>query len=100
MQNTPRSTPKSQTKELKYHNQNLDAEDLFIVFGYFKEYWEAGRFLGIKDCEKPEREVFGYYSRMDFEALEDIEFKKGKVIKKGQSYYTRTYPFCGKRKVS
>jgi len=98
MENTPRSNPKSQNKELKYHNQNLDAEDLFEVFGYFKEYWEAGKFLGIKHCEKPEREVYGYYSKSPEIAKEEIILKNGKKIPKGHKYYTRVYPFCGKKK--
>ena len=100
MTNSPQSKPIGDFKISKYNNESKGAKQLFEVFGYFKEYWVDERYLGIKDCDKPEREVFGYYSRMDFEALEDIEFKKGKVIKKGQIYYTRTYPFCGKRKVT
>jgi hypothetical protein len=98
MENTPRSNPKSQNKELKYHNQNLDAEDLFTVFGYFKEYWVAGKFLGIKDCEKPENNVYGYYSKRSEIAEEDIILKNGNKIPKGHKYYTRSYPFCGKKK--
>jgi hypothetical protein len=92
------NTPRSQTKKLKYNQKNLGADDLFEVFGYYKEYTIDGKLIGIKDCEKPKDSLFGYYSRKDFIAENNIILKKGKVIKKGQEYYTRVYPFCGKMK--
>jgi hypothetical protein len=46
--------------------------------------------------EKPDRKEIGYYGRIDEIATHDIIFKN-KKIKKGQSFYTRMYPLCGKK---
>lgn len=69
----------------------------FEVIGYFREYWVDGKMYGTKECNKPEDGLTGYLSRKDHTAQENIVFKK-KTIKKGQAYYTRTFPLNGRLK--
>jgi hypothetical protein len=64
--------------------------------GYFIEYMVGNKFMGTKNIAQPDRKEIGYYGRIDNVAENDIIFTNKKRIKKGQSYHTRMYPFCGK----
>jgi len=68
----------------------------FEKLGYFLEYMIDDNYIGSTILENPDREQIGYYGRIDEVATEDIIFKNKKRIKKGQSFYTRMYPLCGK----
>lgn len=72
--------------------------DKFENIGYFKEYIIDAKLIGTKIINKPDREEIGYYSTQQHIADIDIIFNNKKRIKKGQSYYTRLYPLCGKKK--
>jgi hypothetical protein len=70
----------------------------FEHLGYFLEYMIDTKYIGSKIIEQPDRKEVGYYGRIDAIASEDIVLDNKKRIKKGQSYYTRMYPLCGKLK--
>ena len=69
----------------------------FEQLGYFLEYMIDDKFIGTTILKNPDRKEVGYYGRIDEVATEDIIFKNKKTIKKGQSFYTRMYPLCGKK---
>jgi len=69
----------------------------FEQLGYFLEYMIGDKFIGTTILENPDRKEVGYYGRIDEVATQDIIFKNKKRIKKGQSFYTRMYPLCGKK---
>jgi len=69
----------------------------FEQLGYFLEYMIDDKFIGTTILENPDRKEVGYYGRIDEVATQDIIFKNKKRIKKGQSFYTRMYPLCGKK---
>ena len=69
----------------------------FEQLGYFLEYMIDDKFIGTTTLESPDRKEVGYYGRIDEVATQDIIFKNKKRIKKGQSFYTRMYPLCGKK---
>ena len=70
----------------------------FENIGYFIEYMIDTKFIGSKNIDKKDRDEVGYYGRIDSIATDDIILNNKKRIKKGQSYYTRMYPLCGKLK--
>lgn len=77
-------------------------DNVFEVFGYFEEHIIEGKYIGCLNhtgeyLHESDREV-GYNGTKHFTAESDIILENKKVIKKGQNYYTRVYPFCGKRK--
>lgn len=67
----------------------------FEHIGFFLEYIVNGTFIGTKNVDTNESGKIGYESTTTHIAEEDIVFKN-KKIKKGTTYYTRTYPLCGK----
>ena len=68
----------------------------FEKIGYFIEYMIDTKYICTITIEQPDRKEIGYYSRIDSVANQDILLDNKKRIKKGQSYYTRMYPLCGK----
>ena len=68
----------------------------FEKLGFFIEYMIDTKYIGTITIEQPDREEIGYYGRIDSVANQDILLDNKKRIKKGQSYYTRMYPLCGK----
>tara|TARA_R110000782_G_scaffold212821_1_gene300834 strand:+ start:113 stop:340 length:228 start_codon:yes stop_codon:yes gene_type:complete len=68
----------------------------FEKLGFFIEYMIDTKYIGTITIEQPDREEIGYYGRIDSVANQDILLDNNKRIKKGQSYYTRMYPLCGK----
>ena len=69
----------------------------FKDIGYFLEFIIDTKYIGTKLIDKPDREEIGYYGRIDSVAKENIILDNKKVIKKGQKYYTRMYPLCGRK---
>lgn len=69
----------------------------FKDIGYFVEYMTDGKFVGTKVISEPDREIVGYYGRIDSIAEKDIILDNNKKIKKGQRFYTRMYPLCGQK---
>jgi|TARA_B110000495_G_C22909150_1_gene530831 hypothetical protein len=68
----------------------------FEKLGFFIEYMIDTKYIGTINIKQPDREEIGYYGRIDSVANQDILLDNNKRIKKGQSYYTRMYPLCGK----
>lgn len=73
------------------------SKQVFKDIGYFVEYMVDNKYIGCKLINEPDRDEVGYYGRIDSIADEDIIFKGNKRIKKGEKYYTRLYPLCGKK---
>jgi len=69
----------------------------FKNIGYFIEYIIDSKLIGTKLIDQPDREEIGYYSTQHHTADTEIVFNNKKRIKKGQSYYTRLYPLCGRK---
>lgn len=70
----------------------------FKNIGFFIEYFINRKFLGSIKVQEPDREIIGYYGRIDSVAEKDIILDNKKRIKKGSHYYTRLYPLCGEKK--
>ncbi len=71
---------------------------IFKDLGFFREYFVNGKFIGTVLIDKPDRDIIGYYGRIDATATENIKLQSNKIIKKGTNYYTRIYPLCGEKK--
>ena len=69
----------------------------FQTFGFFKEYWKDGKFLGTLTCDQ-DREVFGYYGQKMEILKEDIVFRNKKKVKAGTEVKTMLFPLCGRLK--
>jgi hypothetical protein len=69
----------------------------FKEIGFFIEYHCNGKFVGTTLCDTNNREVIGYYSKLEHFAEEDILLLNNKKIKKGTKYHTYIYPLCGKK---
>ena len=82
--------------KVKNYTENTTFEHL----GWFLEFMMEGVgtsiFLGTAPIEEPDRDEVGYYSRQDHVAEQDIVFKNDKVVRKGETYFTRLYPLCGR----
>ena len=70
---------------------------IFKDLGYFLEYFIDGKFIGTKMINQPDREIIGYYGKIESIATDDIKLESKKIIKKGTKYYTRLYPLCGQK---
>jgi hypothetical protein len=70
----------------------------FENIGFFIEYHCEGKFIGTTLTDKNDRDIIGYYSRLDFICNEDILLDNKKKINKGKKYHTYIYPLCGKLK--
>lgn len=81
---------KAKPEELNYESTE------FEPLGFFVEYLIDGRLIGTRNVKENPNGKIGYESTEHYTALEDIIFKPGKKIKKGQMYYTRIYPLCGR----
>lgn len=69
----------------------------FKNLGYFREYIKNSKLIGTDIISEPDRDQIGYYSTKKHIASENVILSNNKKIKKGQEYYTRIYPLCGKR---
>ena len=67
----------------------------FEQLGYFMEYYQGGKFLGMRKVEK-DREQMGYLGKRDERLTEDVKLDNGKTIKAGADVVTMLYPLCGK----
>ena len=67
---------------------------IFKDLGYFIVYFIDGKFIGTRMIDQPDREIIGYYSKIESTATNDIKLQSKKIIKKGTRYYTRLYPLC------
>lgn len=68
----------------------------FQHLGYFKEYWQDNKFLGIVTGVKPDRASFGYCSRKTEILTETVICTNKKKLKPGQEVTTLLYPLNGK----
>lgn len=69
----------------------------FEIFGYFKEIWVAGKFIGTIQSEK-DREIFGYYGQKIETTKEKIVCENGKIVKPNTEIKTMLFPLCGRIK--
>lgn len=69
----------------------------FEQIGYFKEYYQNGKFIGCITNVEKDREQIGYYGRKS-ETLESDLIVNKKKLKKGSAVETMIYPLCGNEK--
>jgi hypothetical protein len=69
----------------------------FEQIGYFKEYYQNGKFVGCITNVEMDREKIGYYGRKS-ETLENDLIVNKKKLKKGTIVETMIYPLCGNEK--
>jgi hypothetical protein len=67
----------------------------FEQIGYFKEYYQNGKFIGCITNVEKDREQIGYYGKKS-ETLESDLIVNKKKLKKGSIVETMLYPLCGK----
>ena len=75
-----------------------NTESKFENFGYFKEYYINGKFIGTLVCEK-DRETLGYYGKSKEIIQDKIKLDNNKVLKQGTETETMLFPLCGKIKL-
>jgi hypothetical protein len=68
---------------------------MFKEFGYSKDYYHKGKFIGSLISEK-DREIYGYCGRIKEILKTDIVFKNKKKIKKGEEVTTEIFPLNGR----
>ena len=66
----------------------------FEQFGFYKEYYFNGKFIGTKPTEK-DRETMGYFGRKNETLSETITLPNGKKIKANSVVETQLFPLCG-----
>jgi hypothetical protein len=66
----------------------------FEQIGYFKEYYQNGKFIGCITNVEKDREKIGYYGKKS-ETLESDLIVNKKKLKKGSVVETMLYPLCG-----
>ena len=63
----------------------------FTQIGYLKEYYDGHKLMAVELVEIKDREVYGYFGRIQEVATHDI-----KKVKAGKTYTTILYPLNGK----
>lgn len=78
---------------------NITEDKKFEIIGYQIDFYSEGKYLGVKNLEKKDRNDFGYAGRKYHTAEDNFEVKRGRnttKIKKGTKYYTELNTICGK----
>ena len=70
-------------------------ENKFEIVGYHLDFYCGHKYMGSMKTEKPEDDLYGYYSRKKYVCDKDIKLGK-KTIRKGIEYYTEVIPLMGK----
>lgn len=68
---------------------------MFNNFGYYKEYYLNGKYIGSIKTEK-DREVIGYNGKLNENIDSVIILDNKKKLKLNTIYQTILYPLCGK----
>jgi len=68
---------------------------MFKVFGYYKEYYINGKFIGFIKSEK-DREIFGFYGQRKEIVLDTIILDNKRKIKKDTEVVTQLFPLNGR----
>lgn len=68
----------------------------FQHLGYFKEYWQDNKFVGIVTGIEKDRETIGYEGRKTEMLTETVVFTNKRKLKPGQEVTTLLYPLNGK----
>jgi hypothetical protein len=69
----------------------------FQEIGFYKEYYQNGKFVGCVTNVEKDREKIGFYGKKS-ETLENDLIVNKKKLKKGTVIETMIYPLCGKEK--
>jgi hypothetical protein len=69
----------------------------FQEIGFYKEYYQNGKFVGCVTNVEKDREKIGFYGKQS-ETLENDLIVNKKKLKKGSVIETMIYPLCGKEK--
>ena len=65
------------------------------LIGYHLEFYCNHKYMGFINTDKPDNDLYGYYSRKKYICQDDIKLGK-KTIKKGVEYYTEIIPIMGR----
>ena len=68
---------------------------MFSNFGYYKEYYLNGKYIGSIKSDK-DREVIGYNGKLNENIDSIIILDNKKKLKLNTIYQTILYPLCGK----
>jgi hypothetical protein len=68
----------------------------FKQLGYFKEYYQNGKLLGLLFYVEKDRDKFGWFGQKDEITEQDIILSNNKKIKKGTKVQTQLHIICGK----
>ena len=69
----------------------------FEIFGYSKDYYHNGKYIGNVVLKEKDRKTIGYGGRRIEELDKDTTFKK-KTYRAGISVTTELVPLCGRQK--
>lgn len=78
--------------------ENVLENSTFEIFGWFREYYVDGKFIGAVRITEPDRTHIGYAGRTNTILMRDITLNNKKRLKSGISVDTILYPLCGKKK--
>ncbi len=84
---------------MKTENYNHLVESNYEVFGFFKEYYLDGKYLGSTRCEYEEGRTLGYYGRTYEVFTETFLTDTNKRVPKGVKVLTALNPLCGRYKL-
>lgn len=70
---------------------------MFTYFGYYKEYYLNGKYLGNINTDK-DRNKIGYIGKKSEILSNALILSNGKKLKPNIQYETILYPLCGKVK--
>jgi len=73
-------------------------QTLFKTYGYFKDYYLNGKYMGSVNTQDKDRDVMGYTGRKTEVTTNDIIFHNNKRIPKGSTVVTELQVLCGRVK--
>lgn len=71
---------------------------MFTELGYYKEYYIAGKFIGVVEEVEKDRDTIGFFGKRNEIVVETIRCTNGRIIKPGTEIMTIIYPLCGAKK--
>lgn len=69
---------------------------MFKKFGYFKEYYINGKYIGTINNVKKDRDIMGFYGRKSEIITEKLILSNKKIIKSQTNVTTQLEILCGK----
>lgn len=67
----------------------------FQTIGYFMDFYQNGKFIGTRLCDKQPNRQYGYCGRQKLHTHKSIALQRNKIVKPG-FYITSYNRLCGK----